>query len=586
MEYRWSLKALYEDFNDPAFAADLKALEQTAEQLKALTDGLEQMDATEALRQGILLEEKGFLLHNRLNRFARLSRAADARNSEANSAIGRVDQAYGGMAGPRAAFYRWACTLPDLMQRVEQDEILKEYGFLFARKQRESSHQLPGAGEELLAKLAPSGYKAWTALYSFSTGSVQVPWKDGTVSLPAICKMAWDPDRQVRKAAFEAELASYDKIRDAVAHCLNAQKLETLTECQLRGYDSPLDMTLDSNKISKKTLDAMFQTVREGLPVLQRYLKAKAKLLGYEGGLPWYDLFAPVGDSSRKYSVEEARDYLISLFTEFDSQEGQMMELAFREKWIDFYPRAGKAGGATCYSIPAIGESRINLNFGENFAGIKTLAHELGHAFHHLCIKAHRPLNKTYGMCLAETASNMNERVLFGAAIENAKTPEEKLALLEKDLASATMSVCDIYSRFLFESRVFENRRQRFMSADTLAGFMMDAQKQAYGDGLDENCLHPYMWIQKSHYYGSTLYNYPYAFGELLSRGLYARYLREGKQFVPKYKDFLYATPVATAEDAAKVAGIDLTDRAFWQDAMGMLEAKVEQFCALAEKER
>jgi oligoendopeptidase F len=114
----------------------------------------------------------------------------------------------------------------------------------------------------------------------------------------------------------------------------------------------------------------------------------------------------------------------------------------------------------------------------------------------------------------------------------------------------------------------------------------MDAQKQAYGDGLDEKCLHPYMWIQKSHYYGSTLYNYPYAFGELLSRGLYARYLREGKHFVPKYKDFLYATPVATAEDAAKVAGIDLTDRAFWQDAMGMLEEKVEQFCALAEKER
>ena len=583
MEYRWSLKALYQDFNDPAFLADLQELEQTARQLKALTESLEQRDATEALRQGILLEEKGFLLHNRLNRFARLTRAADTKHVEASSAIGRIDRVYGGLAGPTAAFYRWACSLPDLMERVEQDEILKEYGFMFARKQKESSHQLPGAGEEILAKLAPSGKKAWTALYSFSTGTVQVPWEGGTVSLPGICKLARDPDRKVRKAAFEAELASYAGIRDTVAHCLNAQKLETLTECGLRGYDSPLAMTLDSNKISKKTLDAMFETVRAGIPVLQRYLKAKAKLLGYEGGLPWYDLMAPVGDSSRKYSVEDARDYLLALFKEFDAQEGQLMERAFREKWIDFYPRAGKAGGATCYSIPSIGESRINLNFGEDFAGIKTLAHELGHAFHHLCIKAHRPLNKTYGMCLAETASNMNEQVLFGAAIEKAQTPEEKLALLEMDLASATMSICDIYSRFLFESRVFAERPERFMDADTLAAFMMDAQKQAYGEGLDENCLHPYMWIQKSHYYGSTLYNYPYAFGELLSRGLYARYLQEGKSFVPKYKAFLYATPVATAEEAAKVAGIDLTDKAFWQAAMQAIGENVEAFCRLTE---
>ena len=259
------------------------------------------------------------------------------------------------------------------------------------------------------------------------------------------------------------------------------------------------------------------------------------------------------------------------------------MERAFRENWLDFYPRAGKSGGATCYSLHSIGQSRVNLNFGEDFAGVKTLAHELGHAFHHLCVRPHRPLNKGYGMCLAETASNMNERVLLGASIRLAKTDEEKLFLLAQDLTNATQSLCDIYSRFLFEKSVFDNRRQRFMDADTLAGFMSDAQKAAYGDGLDEKCLHPYMWIQKSHYYGSTFYNYPYAFGELLSRGLYAKYLQEGADFVPKYKAFLHSTPVATAEDAAKVAGLDLTDKAFWQGAMRTLAENVEQFCALAE---
>ena len=112
---------------------------------------------------------------------------------------------------------------------------------------------------------------------------------------------------------------------------------------------------------------------------------------------------------------------------------------------------------------------------------------------------------------------------------------------------------------------------------------MLKAQKQCYGDGLDPDSLHPYMWVCKGHYYGSTFYNFPYAFGGLFARGLYALYTKEGPSFVPKYKKMLWTTTVATAEDTAKVVGIDLSDKNFWRSALQTIADQIDLFCSLME---
>ena len=122
------------------------------------------------------------------------------------------------------------------------------------------------------------------------------------------------------------------------------------------------------------------------------------------------------------------------------------------------------------------------------------------------------------------------------------------------------------------------------MHANTLCSLMLDAQKASYGDGLDETTLHPYMWVCKSHYYGPTFYNFPYAFGGLFARGLYAQYEQEGSSFIPKYTKLLHTTPVAPAEDVAKVAGIDLTDKAFWQGALQTIADQIDLFCELVSR--
>lgn len=579
----WNLDVIYRGFDDPAFAADMEKLEKLVKDYAAFAGELDKQTPLDGLKKGIALEEALTVLTAKLGEYASLRQSVNTRDVEAGSRLGQVMQRISGAAGAQAQWREWVSKIPDLMVLVAGDETLKDYTFLFERLLRNSTHLLGSLGEQISARLSMSGSSAWSDLQGYLTSTVPVSYNGGTTNLSAIRNLAYDPDPAVRKAAYEAELSCYDRIKDSVAFALNSIKLETISDCQLRGYGSPLDRTLEQSDMKRQTLDAMLGAMEEYMPKFRQYLRAKGKALGHENGLPWYDLFAPMGKSAAQYTAEDAKRILVELFSTFDQELADMVARAFDESWIDFYPRDGKTGGAFCAGVECIGQSRILTNFDGTFGSIVTLAHELGHAFHNQCIRAHRPLNRDYSMPVAETASTFNECVVMAAAIRQAKSHDEELALIESQLQDVTQIICDIYSRYLFESMVLENREQQFMDADTLCGMMLKAQEQSYGDGLDPGFRHPYMWICKSHYYGATFYNFPYAFGGLFARGLYAQYQREGAAFVPKYKKLLRTTTVATAEDVAQVAGIDLTDKEFWRGALQTVAQQIDLVCGLLE---
>ena len=580
----WNLDPIYKGFEDPAFAADMEALKAAVEQTVAFAQTLDQGDPLETLKTGIRLEEETTYLVGKLAGYSNLRQATNTRDPQAGSQMGRIMGTLSSMAAPKAAFRSWISKLPDLKGLIAGDPELTEYAYMLENITDSSRYLLEGQGEEIMARMSMSGGDAWGNLQSYLTSTVPVSYRGTTTNLSAIRNLAYDPDAQVRKDAYEAEIACYDRIKDSVAFALNSIKLETISDCKLRGYESPLARTLKGSRLEKATLDAMLEAMDEYAPKFWQYLKAKAKALGHEGGLPWYDLFAPMGNSSTTFTTQQARDYLVELFASFDEELSQMVARAFDEAWIDFYPRDGKRGGAFCAGVKSIGQSRILTNFDGSFSDVVTLAHELGHAFHNQCIKDHKALNQRYSMPVAETASTFNECVIMASAIGRAADKNEKLALIESQLQDATQIICDIYSRFRFEAAVFANREEKFMNADALCGLMLDAQKKSYGDGLDPDCLHPFMWVCKSHYYGPTFYNFPYAFGGLFARGLYACYEKEGADFVPKYKKLLFTTPVASCEDTAKVAGLDLTDKNFWRAALQTIADQIDMFCELVEE--
>ena len=563
---KWSLDVLYTGFEDPKFQNEFKQLDEFVEKFKNTAESLGSKDERTTTKEALTLIEDYHRIFNRLVNYCALRQNADTNDGESVSNLGRLIQKNNDITPFATAINKYLSTLSDLDDVIGDDEMLQDYSFYLHEMQKSAKYLLSEEVETALGAMDMSGGNAWSDLQGYLTSSVKVDYKGETTTLSAIRNMAYDADPEVRKSAYEAEIAAYDKIKDAICFSLNSIKMQDLTECKLRGHASPLDKVLFNSKMQRATLDALLEAMKEYMPSFHSYLRAKAEALGHKNGLPWYDLFAPMGKSDKKYTVEEAKAYLMNIFEKENPRLAEIVDRAFEENWIDFFPREGKVGGAFCAGLDSEKEFRVLTNYDGSMSDIVTLAHELGHGYHNFMIFDNRPLNMSYSMPVAETASTFNENIVVNYAIKNATNDDEKLALLEGQLSDVTQIICDIYSRFLFESKVVNNRSENFMFADELCNIMLEAQKEAYGDGLDHDILHPYMWVCKGHYYSAGLgfYNFPYAFGGLFARGLYAKFQQEGPAFLEKYNYMLKETPVRSVEDVAKICDIDLTSKDFW----------------------
>lgn len=579
MSTEWSLKEIYPSFESEEFQRDFERFSNFREVFNGLT--LE--DNLESIKAAIASLEEFSVLSSRLGNYINLTLTANTTDETANKYRTLFGNAYAALNSAYTKVYKF---IGSVETDITADENLKDYEFYFAEAKQQYKHLLSDELEDVIAKFSISGGDGWEQLFEAMTSGVEGEFKGEKVTLSEIRNMAYDADAAVRKEAYETELKMYDTIKEPIAFALNNIKQQVLTETSLRGFESPLAQTLEASRMSRKTLDALLEAIREYLPQFRAYLKHKAALLGHENGLPFYDLFAPIGESSRRFTIEESKEFLLENFKGFSEDLAQMTKEAYENNYIDFLPRKGKVGGAFCSNLPFIKQSRILTNFSGSLSDVVTIAHELGHAYHGLHIENHRVLNQEYSMPVAETASTFNENIVMNTVISEA-SDAEKVALLESQLQDTTQIIVDIYSRYLFESAVFENREKSFMFSKDLEQLMLDAQKEAYGDGLDPDAMHPYMWACKPHYYSSGLsfYNFPYAFGGLFSKGLYAIYQEQPEGFVEKYQELLRATTVTSAEDTAKVLGVDVTDSAFWKKALAQVADNIEQFIALTPVE-
>lgn len=583
MNTEWSLEVYYKGYEDPAFAEDFELLQKNAQALETALGQAREQDDVQGLVTVLEAKEAYAKVLFKLNEYLALRNSVDTTDGKTLDHIGRLDKINASTAKAQSAMDKYIAGVADLEACIAAHPLLTEYAFLLRNTKKKAVHLFSDEMEAMISKMNLTGGNAWSRLFDYLTSTLKVDYDGEQITLPAVRNLANDPDGAVRKKAYEAELASYAKIEGSIAYALNNIKSQVRMLAQERGYGSALTMTLDQSDMKRETLDAMFGAMQEYLPAFHKYMRAKAEYLGYHNGLPWFEMLAPLGRNDKKYTLEETKQCLLDSFGQFSKDMADMMERAFDEEWIDFYPREGKVGGAFCCEVSHAGQSRILTNFNGSFDAVDTLAHELGHAYHGTQTCDHRILNRDYPMQVAETASTFSETHITCLAIAKA-TGEEKLALLDNILMNTTQVICDIYSRFLFEDSVFNACEDRFLMPEDLKAMMLDAQKKAYGDGLDPEYMHPYMWACKGHYYSEALsyYNFPYAFGAMLAMGLYSMYLKEGEAFLPKYNKFLHATTVMSVEDTAAVVGIDLTSKDFWRESLKSFADMIDEFVELA----
>lgn len=585
MEMKWSLNELYTSFDSKEFKEDIIKFESSIEYIKKWT--LENCNSSNnpkiKIESYIGFENEFNDVVNKLFNYAELTLSIDTKDEIASKISEKLSYKLAELAKPSTIFSKWLYSLEDLESLINESPLIKEHSYYLRELAKNAKYLLGDNEEELIAKMKNSGSNAWSKLQNILTSTLLVPininGKGESLPLSTIRNMAYGKDSMLRKNAYTAELESYEKIAESSAAALNGIKGEVITLSKAHKYESPLHNSLENSRMDVETLDVMLSAMIECLPSFEKYYRKKAELLGYTEGLPFYELFAPMGEVNMHFSYNSARKFIVENFATFSDKLSTYADNAFSHNWIDAEPRPGKLGGAFCANLHSIKESRILSNFTGSFNDVSTLAHELGHGYHGLCLAEETALNSNYPMPIAETASIFCETIISNAALKNA-SKEEAFIILDNSISSNAQVIVDILSRYLFETELFKRRENSSLPVNELKEIMIAAQKKAYGTGLDHNFLHPYMWLCKPHYYdaSSNFYNFPYAFGLLFSKGLYAEYLKRGKSFVSEYDDLLSATGKNNLVEVAKMMDVDIHSIDFWRSSLNLITLDIDKF--------
>ncbi|HYD10017.1 MAG TPA: M3 family oligoendopeptidase [Acidimicrobiales bacterium] len=518
---------------------------------------------------------------NLLDAFVSSYVSTDSRDALASGEDSVLESELAQLRRLRSRFDAWvgALGVDDL---VAGSTVASDHAYPLARSDQRAKHQMTEDEEALYTDLTLTGNTAWQKLWGVFTSqlAVDVPGEGTGLPMSQVRNLAYHRSAHVRRAAYDAELAAWEANAEPIVAALNAIKGETSLIARRRGWTDVLEPALAANGVDRATLDAMNAAVVASLPDFRRYLRAKARLLGLgdDVGLPFHDLFAPVGVLVPK-QWDDATGDVSRAFGSYSPVLADLVRRATDERWIDAEPRSGKRDGAFCMRLKE-DRSLVLMNYDGSFRSVQTLAHELGHAYHNTTLAHRTPLQRQLPMALAETASIFCETIMVEEGLRTA-SGDDRLAVIEGDLQAACQVVVDIHSRFLFESSFFAARTKRTLSVQETCQLMRDAQEASYGDGLDPSLRHPFMWAAKPHYYTSTFYNWPYTFGLLFGLGLYAQYQADPERFRGSYDDLLSSCGLGSARELAGRFGIDVADEGFWTASLDVIRRRIDGFCEL-----
>lgn len=463
-----------------------------------------------------------------------------------------------------------------------------QIAFRLSEMRRDGQELLDEQSENIINTLALDGQSAWSQHYDTIVASIQIPFNGEMLSAgQAFNTMMSSQDKAVRQELFEKWEKAWSEKADIFADTLNHLDGFRLNNYKLHGVDDFLKQPLEYNRLDKETLDMMWGTIQKNKQPIIDFLTRKAQLFG-KNKMDWQDQDAPIvlGDfEERRYTFDQAADFIVENFKKFSPKMSEFAQMAFDKAWIEAEDRPGKRPGGYCTSLPKSQESRIFMTYGESVNEVSTLAHELGHAFHSHVMWDLPTLNQDYAMNVAETASTFAELIVADATLKEAKTDEEKINLLDVKLQNAIAMFMNIHARFIFESNFYAARQKGLVATDEITRLMVEAQKEAYINGLGS--YHPHFWAAKLHFFIDEVpfYNFPYTFGYLFSLGIYAKASQHADGFEDQYIALLRDTASMTTEELAKKhLDTDLHQATFWQAGIDMVLKDIATFMELTEK--
>jgi oligoendopeptidase F len=463
------------------------------------------------------------------------------------------------------------------------DELLAADGLDFARHhlrtaRRYRPHLLSEPEEKILAEKALTGRTAWSRLFEEQASAITVDL-DGEsepVSLEVALSRLFAPDREVRRHAAEGVTAALEPGLRTRAYVLNTLLADKMVDDRLRNYPHWLASRNLANEASDESVEALIEAVRARYELPRRWYRLKARLLGVDR-LADYDRMAAVTQEDEHVEWTRARETVLESYTAFSDELGALVQRFFDESWIDAPVRPNKRGGAFCaYTVPSA-HPYVLLNYTSTRRDVLTLAHELGHGVHAALGGRQGVFHMATPLTMAETASVFGETLVFGRLLEQASTPESRLALLAESIEGSIATVFRQVAMNRFEHVAHTERRERGeLAVERIGELWAESQTELLGDAVEVTEGYRSWWSYVPHFIGSPGYVYAYAYGQLLALAVYGRYEEEGETFVPAYLQLLEAGGSRSPEELGAIVGVDLADPGFWDRGLDIVERQLD----------
>jgi len=587
---KWNLENIFAGGADsPALKAELEQIQQNMTTLEALLQSNNLLSLEQVKEATAIYSELLFSLRE-TSAFAGCLTAQNTGDKQAAVIYGKTQTLVASAQSLMSLFEAKLSYIDDATwSNYLQDEQLKLVAYNLNEIRDVAKQKMSPELEALVSELAVDGYHGWGDFYNGMVSKTKFEWKNESgeiehLSAGQMFNKLSEPNRETRAKAFEVWEQTWGTQADYAADIMNHITGFRLKLYEKRKWDSVLAEPLRMNRMKAETLNAMWSAVENAKEVLVPYFKRKAELLNVEK-LDWHDVDAPIAKSTQKVSFDDAAKYIIEQFNKFSPKLAQFSERAFKEAWIEAEDRSGKRPGGFCTSFPKSKETRIFMTYSGTKGNISTLAHELGHAYHQHVMDNLPALSQEYAMNVAETASTFAELIMMDSALKEATDSQEQLALVEEKIQNAVAFMMNIHARFVYETSVYEKRKEGPLTSDQYTELVLDAEEKCFLGLI--NTKHANFWVSKLHFYLTDVpfYNFPYTFGYLFSAGIYQLAKNEGPSFAAKYDALLEDTGRLSVEELAqKHLGVDLTKVDFWEQAARAVTADVELFIKLTDK--
>jgi len=531
---------------------------ESPQALKTALDELEKLEATTGTTGA-------------LSYYYGLKSALDQTNPQILAKLNKIEEFAVKIANDAEFFsYKLAHIKPETQQVFLKSPKLKDYHHMLQGLFENAKYLLSEPEEKILNLKGSVSHGNWVHMTSslLSKEERQVVDEDGKKKIKnfsEITSLLNSKNKVTRDSAALAFNDIQERWADVAENEINSILQNKKINDELRGIkrsDLPRHI---SDDIDTQVVDTLIKTVTDNFDIARDFYKLKAKSLG-QNKLEYHERNVEVGDIKGSFSFEDSAQLVYKVFSNLDSDFGDIFKMFIENGQVDVFPKKGKSGGAFCSHQLKTQPTFILLNHTDKLNDVLTLAHESGHGINNELMRVQNSLNFHTPLSTAEVSSTFFEDFVLEELLKGVDAQTAfaiKMQKLNNDISTIIRQV----ACYNFELELHNKFKEVGYLSKQQIGEIFTKNMSAYmGDYVNQGEGSENWWVYWGHI-RSFFYVYSYASGLLISKAL-QKMVKQDKTNIEKVKKFLSFGSSKSPKDIFKELEIDITDSKFWQSGL------------------